>query len=281
MVQETTFNSAYQADGSENILSPHVWLDAVYSEASHKKIDQTHFCHLLKTFLSFTFLEKELNYSFSDRNFLAQSFYQTTFCHENRALQLTSNERLEFLGDSLLNMMVAEVLYVKYPEKNEGDLSKLRGSLVNESELAKIALSLNLENNLFLGKGEFKSNGHLKDSILADAFESLLAAIYIDSNRDTELLKEIFNNIIKRYESKTKKDFYSDKVIDEFDSKSTLQELCVAKTGHFPVYKAREHDGGFTVEIWVGETMIADMFGLSKKKTEKELAKRILEQKIY
>lgn len=280
-MQETTFNSAYQADGSEIYFSPHQWLDAVYSEASQKKIDQTHFLHLLNAFQSFSFLEKELDYAFNDRRVLAQAFLQTTFCHENKALDIESNERLEFFGDSLLGAMVAEVLITKHIKMSEGQLSKLRGSLVNEAELAKLARTISLEDNLFLGKGEFKSQGHLKDSILADAFESLLAAIYIDADKDFVCLKQVFSRIISLYEKKTGKEFYTADLIEEFDSKSKLQELCVAKRGIFPVYKSQASNDGFIVEVWIGEEMIATQFGISKKKSEKELAKKIIEENLY
>jgi ribonuclease-3 len=280
-VQQTTFNSAYQADGSEIYFSPHQWLDALYSEASQKKIDQSHFKHLLNAFESFTFLEKELDYSFNDKNILAQAFLQTTFCHENKALDLESNERLEFFGDSLLGAMVAEVLIAKHKKMSEGHLSKLRGSLVNEAELAKLARTISLEDNLFLGKGEFKSHGHLKDSILADAFESLLAAVYLDSDKDFVCLKQVFSRIISLYEKKTEKEFYAADMIDDFDSKSKLQELCVAKRGVFPVYKSHTTNEGFIIEVWIGEEMIASQNGISKKKSEKELAKKIIEENLY
>jgi len=280
-VQETTFNSAYQADGSENIFSPHQWLDALYSEASQKKIDQSHFNHLILSFQSFSYLEKELDYSFNERNVLAQSFLQSTFCHENKSLELSSNERFEFFGDALLSVLVSESLLAKHTKMSEGQLSKLRGSLVNETELAKLARSISLEDNLFLGKGEFKSNGHLKDSILADAFESLLAAIYIDSDNDLVVLKKVFSKIVARYESKTGKDFYASDTLEDFDSKSKLQELCVAKRGVFPVYKSHADGAEFIVEVWIGEELIASQKGQSKKKSEKELAKKIIEENLY
>lgn len=280
-MQETTFNSAYQADGSENIFSPHQWLDALYSEASQKKIDQSHFNHLILSFQSFSYLENELDYSFNERKILAQSFLQSTFCHENKSLELSSNERFEFFGDALLSVLVSEVLLAKHTKMSEGQLSKLRGSLVNETELAKLARSISLEDNLFLGKGEFKSNGHLKDSILADAFESLLAAIYIDSDNDLVVLKKVFSQIVSRYETKTGKDFYAADTLVDFDSKSRLQELCVAKRGVFPVYKSHTDGVEFIVEVWIGEELIATQKGQSKKKSEKELAKKIIEENLY
>ena len=281
MVQETTFNSAYQADGSENILSVHQWLDAHYAGGSPKKIDEQGFLHLISHVHSFIFLEKKIGYAYKDKKILAQAFLQTTFCHEHKAMRLNSNERLEFLGDSLLNAMVAEILYHQYSEKNEGGLSKLRGALVNEASLAELARVLHLEDNLFLGRGEFASNGHLKDSILADAFESLLGSLYIDSDHDYTLLKSIFANIIQLFEQKSGKKFFDENEAQDFDPKSALQELCVAKNGVFPQYKSREENGGFTVELWIGEKMIGSHFGLSKKKSEKELAKKILDEKLY
>lgn len=281
MVQETTFNSAYQADGSENIFSIHQWLTALYTQASHKKIDQTHFNHLISTLPSFNLLEVQLNYTFQNRAHLAQAFMQSTFCYEMKDVVFHSNERLEFLGDSLLNFMVAEVLYEKYPDKNEGELSKLRGALVNEAELSKFSRALGLEDNIFLGKGEFKSNGHLKDSILADTFESLLGAVYIDSGKDLKKLRGVFDTIVAFFEKKSGNAFFSDLGMDHFDSKSRLQELTVARRGVFPVYKSIPEGQEFRVEVWIDEKMIASMTGPSKKKTEKELARKILTENLY
>lgn len=281
MVQETTFNSAYQADGSDNILSVHQWLDALYSEASLKKIDESQFNYLVSTLQSLHTLEEKIQYGFSDRNLLAQAFMQSTFCYEMKSLAVYSNERLEFLGDSLLNLFVGEILFEKYPDKNEGELSKLRGSLVNEAMLAKLALCLNLEDNLFLGKGEYKNHGHLKESILADAFEAFLAAVYIDSGSDHGVAKKSFRNMISLYEKKSGTEFFSDSSIEDFDSKTKLQELSVAKRGVFPVYKSEASGELFTVEVWIADMMVASMTGPSKKKCEKELARKILEENLY
>lgn len=281
MVQETTFNSAYQADGSENIFCVHQWLTALYSQASHKKIDQSEFNYLISTLPSFSFIEKQVNYTFQDRTLLAQAFMQSTFCYEVKELSFSSNERLEFLGDSLLNLLVAAELFEKYPEKNEGELSKMRGSLVNEAELSKLARSMALEDNIFLGKGEFKCSGHLKDSILADTFESFLGAVYIDSGKNFDILKNVFKNIIALYELKSGNQYFTDQALEHFDTKSKLQELTVAKRGVFPVYKSRPLGEEFLVEVWIGEKLIASMSGPSKKKAEKELAKKIVNENLY
>lgn len=281
-MQETTLISAYQADGSADFLNVHNWLDAFYSEASLKKFDEESFNHII----SLKNLEKKIGYKFKNKNFLIQSLMQSTFCYEMKESVFSSNERMEFLGDSLLNFIVAENLYQLYPEMPEGELSKFRGALVNEEMLSNLARTIDLGENIFLGKGEFKSAGSEKDSILADALESLIAGIYLDSNNSIDTLKAIFSNMIAAYDQtsaeKGAQSFFAATHLDYFDSKSRLQELTVAKYNLLPTYKSIELNSaaGFRVEVYLGEKLLAQMSGVSKKKIEKQLARKILEEKL-
>jgi ribonuclease-3 len=140
-----------------------------------------------------------------------------------------------------------------------------------------------LGENLLLGKGEFKNNGQQKDSLLADAFEALCAAIYLDSFENAEVLEKTLLQIINRYDQLSKKDFFSLKNLEQFDSKTQLQEIVVALFQLFPTYKSYEekNGSGYRVELWIGDRLLGEVFGPSKKKCEKELARFALDEKKY
>ncbi len=282
-MQKTTFNEETQEDGSIRFPDTHSWLNAFYSEASLKKFDQSELHHIISHQISFGQLEKKINYSFKDKKHLIVALTQSTFCYEMKESALLSNERLEFLGDSLINFIVGKNLFNFYPDHNEGDLSKLRGALVNEEKLAELSRSIALGEFLFMGRGELRSRGFDKDSILADAFEALFAAIYLDSNNNVEILESAFAFIVLEFEKNTKKAFYSLEHLNVFDTKSKLQELTMAAHGLFPTYKSAElpDHGGFKVEVFLGDKKLAEMTGTSKKKIEKQLAKKIIDEKLY
>lgn len=282
-MQETTFNEETQTDGTDVFTSTNAWLNALYTEASLKKFDELDLYHIISREISFANLEQIINYTFKDKKHLILALMQSTFCYEMKEKNLASNERLEFLGDSLINFIVGKNLFDLYKENNEGDLSKLRGALVNEEKLAELSRTIELGNFIFLGRGEFKSHGAEKDSILADTFEALFAAIYFDSNNNIEVLEKTFKHIVGLYEKKSKKVFYSIEQLVDYDTKSKLQELTMAQHGVFPSYKSQELPGGagFHVEVWLGKKKLAEMSGVSKKKIEKLLAKQIIDQKLY
>lgn len=282
-MQETTFNSANQADGGKRMSDTTTWLNALYTEASLKKFDQNELYHIISQEINFDKLEQTIQYTFKDKKNLIHALMQSTFCYEMKETTLSSNERLEFLGDSLINFIVGKNLFHKYLTNDEGDLSKLRGALVNEEKLAELARVISLGQFIFLGKGELKSGGSDKDSILADTFEALFAAIYFDSNNKIEVLETTFLNVVSLFEAQSKRDFYSLTQLEVFDTKSKLQELTMASHGLFPSYKAVElaHNGGFIVQVWLGQKKLAEMTGPSKKKIEKMLAKKIIDEKLY
>ncbi|MDO9183378.1 MAG: ribonuclease III [Bacteriovorax sp.] len=284
-MQETTFNSSHQANGYANYASIHLWLGALYSEASQKNTLQNLDFTALAEIQSLNKLQDLVNYRFKNSNHLMNAFTQSTFCYEFKNLNnlnLISNERLEFLGDSLVNFLIAKILFKLYPESNEGELSKLRGALVNEHSLAKLAKSISLGENLLLGKGEYKNLGQLKESLLADAFEAFCAAIFIDSGEDTAILEKTILVIIKKYEAETKNNFFALNNLELFDSKTQLQELSMSLFQMHPTYKSFENEqAGFRVELWIGERKLAEGTGASKKKLEKELARVVLDEKRY
>ncbi|NOT78628.1 MAG: ribonuclease III [Bacteriovoracaceae bacterium] len=282
-MQETTFNSAIQADGFVQFPNSTLWLNQFYIEASLKKIDQSQINYLILQQISFQQLEQNIFYSFKNKNLLIHSLTQSTFCYEMGFLASSSNERLEFIGDSLLNLIVSKKLFHLFTDSAEGELSKLRGALVNEEKLAELARSIGLGDYLFLGRGEFKSEGSQKDSLLADSFESLIAAIFLDSNEDLKVCENIFDQIVLQYEKSANTKYYSLMHLDLFDPKSALQELTMSHHGMLPVYQAVELSPqmGFLVQVKLGEKILGEMTGVSKKKVEKLLARKMIQEKRY
>ena len=278
-MQETTFNSPYQTNDSARYVSVHQWLDALYSEASQKNNQILGSVQID----SLKVLESTINYKFKNINNLINALTHSTFCYEFRdRSHFVSNERLEFVGDSLVNFITAKILFKKYPNEKEGELSKLRGALVNEHSLSKLAIGINLGDYLLLGKGEFKNKGNLKESLLADAFEALCASIYFDSNESIETLEKVLLTVVELYEKQSQSGlFFSLENLSQFDPKTKLQELTMALYQTHPKYIATEMAKGFQVELWIGDHKCAEMVGVSKKKAEKELARIVLDEKRY
>lgn len=283
-MQETTFNSPYQTHGDAKFLSIYLWLGALYAENSQKNVLLDIDFNFLLNIESINSLQSLIAYNFKNKDLLINACTQSTFCYEFKYLKnssIISNERLEFLGDSLVNFLVAKILFNLYPNSNEGELSKLRGALVNENSLSKLANSIGLGENLLLGKGEYKNFGNLKESLLADAFEAICGAIFLDSGENSEVLEKVFINIVKKYEIDSGQIFFSLEKLELFDSKTQLQELSVSLFQLLPTYKFSEIKNGFNVELWIGDRKLAEATGPSKKKLEKELARFVLDEKKY
>lgn len=220
-------------------------------------------------------MEKKLNnfgtslgYHFKDKNLL-----ELALSHRSSSKQ--SNERLEFLGDSLLNFIIAEELFKRYPDVNEGELSRLRANLVNGVTLAEIAKEFNIGEYLLLGAGEIKSGGTGRDSILADAVEAVIGAIYLD-NGIGSCKEKVLNWFAARIAN-------SDAVSGK-DSKTKLQELLQAMKLPLPNYKVAATDGKpheqvFHVECNVKElNIVTHGIGASKRKAEQEAAELFLQE---
>lgn len=282
-VQETTFNEETQADEALFFINTQSWLSALYAQPSQKKMDGNDFDETAYKKINFENLENKIKYKFLDRKKLITALMQSTFCYEMKDFHFSSNERLEFLGDSLINFIVGKNLFQIYEKTDEGELSRLRGALVNEEKLAELARLIDLGNYLFLGKGEFKSGGSDKNSLLADTLEALFAAIYFDSKNDLSRVEHVWDEVISLYEEKGQNNFYSLTQLEMYDTKSKLQELTMARYGLLPVYKNKElpRQEGFSVEVWLGEKLLAKMSGHSKKKIEKLLAKKIIDEELY
>lgn len=197
----------------------------------------------------------------------------SSFVNEQPDADLRDNERFEFLGDAVLNLIVGHILMERYPNVNEGDLSRTRANLVNESQLAIIARAIDLGAFIRLGKGEIQTNGRDKNSILAGAFEALIAAVYLDGGFKTAF-KIIENNFVPLLDS-------VNSAIDSYDYKSQLQEWVQEEQGAMPYYKVvreegPDHDKTFWISVKVFDVE-SDGQGKNKKMAEQDAAKKALE----
>ena len=218
-------------------------------------------------------LQEKLSYFFKDEGVLVQALTHKSYAHEKKG-QFKDNERLEFLGDAVLDLSVSHMIMERFPDLSEGEMSKLRASLVNESSLASIAGEIGLYKYLFLGHGEERSGGRSKPSILADSFEAVMAAIYIDGGFD-EAFKTISRHFSKLL---SKTDLYK-------DYKTRLQELTQDKLKCMPEYilertSGPDHARVFEVELYVNGKLQGTGKGKTKKDAEQKAAKEALEKLV-
>lgn len=207
--------------------------------------------------------------------YMLEALTHKSFAHESKS-ELGNNERLEFLGDSVLQLIVTEILYKKYPNLNEGKLSKLRSHLVNEDTLSKIAQTIDLTNLILLGRGELKENGQEKPSILANAYEAMIGAIYLAQGLEATIQK--VNEHYKLLEKVQGRDFFALDSIQNFDPKSRLQEISQRLYGRLPEYKVEElKTGEFKIGCLLNGELVLEKTGQSKKQLMQQLAKETLE----
>lgn len=223
-------------------------------------------------------IKKRIGIDFKHEALLKLAITHSSYVNEYPAIAPESNERLEFLGDAILGMIIAEHLYLKFPEQAEGELTGFRASLVCTTTLAEIAKTIDLGNYLLLGKGEESSGGRNKDANLAGALEALVAAVYLDKG-----LEPTRGFILKLFETVMEKPGEQGSCVD---FKSRLQQIFQARKGEAketPVYYIVEETGPdhkrvFTAEVKVRETLLGRGSGKSKKIAETEAAKAALEK---
>ena len=191
-------------------------------------------------------LEQKLNYKFNNKKLLQNALTHSSYANEVRN-GITSNERLEFLGDSVLSIIVAEYLFLHYKNIPEGELTKLRASLVCEKTLCKFSRELELGKFLKLGKGEDKGGGRERDSILADAFEALLAAIYLDGGMEVAT-KHVLRFVIPEIEYKNQQTLN--------DYKSSLQEIIQRNPEEYVTYVLKGESGPDHDKVLEGEVQL-------------------------
>jgi ribonuclease-3 len=213
-------------------------------------------------------LEAVLGYTFRDRGLLERALRHASWCNEHATANLEDNERLEFLGDAVLDLVVGHKLMTRYPQLREGELSVTRAQVVSEAGLSEVASQLGIGAWLILGKGEEKSGGRSKASILADAFEAILAAVYLDGgfNAAVEFVDRLLAHRIETVEFKG---FY--------DFKTRLQEISQARLKATPTYRVvqeigPDHEKRFVVAVTIGEDEWARAIGKSKKEAEQMAA---------
>lgn len=214
-------------------------------------------------------LEKKLGYTFRCKEQLQAALYHSSYANEHRCCGVSSNERLEFLGDAVLGLVTADYLYHKYPDLPEGDLTRMRAALVCEESLYEVAQSLGLGNELRLGKGEEAGGGRCRPSILADATESVFAAVYLDGGM------EAARNFILPFitEGKTAEEDYKTQLqeVVQQDPSAVLRYEVTGETGP-------DHAKKFTVCVWRNGEKLAEAPGRSKKAAEQHAAKLALEK---
>lgn len=218
-------------------------------------------------------LEKKLGYVFSNPSLLEESLRHSSFVNEVQGKGLPDNERLEFLGDAVVNLITGHLLMMYYPDANEGHLSRMRAHLVNESQLSHIAEELNLGAHIQLGKGESQTHGRKKPSILANTFEAVMAAVYLDGGYPT-----VFE-IISRYMHPLMEGEAPSVALQDYKSK--FQETMQSIQGPHPNYSiidetGPDHDKTFVVQLTCGDIQ-AKGFGKSKKNAEQDAARKALD----
>ena len=214
-------------------------------------------------------LEKCLGYQFKDKNLIVEAL-----THKSYKKPYT-NPRLEFLGDAVLNLIVGEYLYNKFPKSNEGELSKIRASLVNETGFTKLANDIHLGDYIYISVAEERNNGRIKASILSDAFEAIMGAIYLESGLNN--LKPIMLQILENSYDKINLDVLFS------DYKTALQEITQSMFGTIPEYKLEksygpDHQKEFEVSIWIDDKNYGSAKGKSKKLAQQAVAKIALEK---
>ncbi len=208
-----------------------------------------------------------------DPSLLETAMVHRSFAHESWETPRESNERLEFLGDAVLNFLTARYLFTAYPHKSEGELTSLRAAVVRESTLARFARTLELGNALRLGRGVEQSGGRERDSLLSDGFEALIGAIFLDSGIDaaaqfwTPFLESEVQTILERGLS--------------LDERTRLQERMQAERNQTPQYRTvaaegPDHERRFTVEVWAGDERLGTGEGPSKQAAAQAAARAAL-----
>ena len=226
----------------------------------------------------FLILEKELGLNFKNKDLLQQAFTHRSYLNENPGSNLEQNERLEFLGDAVMELIVTEYLYKEFPEKAEGDLTNWRAALVNAKMLTSVAEELGFNDYLLLSRGEAKEGGKARAYILANAFEALLGALYIDSGHKP------CDEFIKKYLLVKLLDIIKDGSYK--DAKSRFQEEAQERNSITPNYKVLretgpDHNKNFAVGVYLGEELVAEGHGSSKQEAEEAAADLALDVKKW
>lgn len=226
--------------------------------------------------LPFKELEDTISIRFKDQTLLENVFVHRSYLNEHKKFYLPSNEKLEFLGDSVLSLITSIYLYRKYPHLQEGDYTDIKASIVRTESLAEVGKKLDLGTYLYLSKGEERGNGRKNTNILADCFEALIAAIFVDQGFETAY------QFVSKYLFRDKLDHIVENNL-YLSPKSRLQEIAQAQYRVLPTYKTVEESGPehhkyFKVAVFIKSRELATGTGSSKKMAEEQAAKNALEK---
>ena len=222
--------------------------------------------------------EKTIGVHFANKELLVQAFTHRSYINENPKTGLKHNERLEFLGDAVLELVVTAYLFNAYPDKDEGELTAYRAALVNSHTIADAARALSMNEYLLLSRGESKDTGKARHYILANTFEAVVGAIYLDQGY-AAAEKFLTENLLPKMEEIVAKKLWR-------DAKSLIQEKAQEHMSITPTYRVLgesgpDHDKQFSVGVFVGNEMLASAKGKSKQEAEQEAARAALEAKDW
>jgi len=228
--------------------------------------------------IDFSIFEKKIGIVFENKKLLKQAFIHRSYINENGGFQLSHNERLEFLGDAVLELVVTDYLYNKYPNENEGELTAYRSALVNTITIGEAAQEFGMNDYLLLSKGETKDIGKARNYILANTYEAFIGAVYLDQGYDIArdfITKTLLGKLDAIITNKSWR-----------DSKSLIQEKSQEYLNITPSYKVLnesgpDHDKNFTIGIFFGDDRIAEGKGHSKQEAEQVAAQAALEIKRW
>jgi len=217
--------------------------------------------------------QEEIGYNFKNERLLEQAFTHRSYLNENRRSGREHNERLEFLGDAVLELVVTEFLFAKYPEKPEGDLTSYRAALVNTASISDAAVKLGMNEYLLLSRGEAKDTGRARAIILANVFEALIGAIYLDQGYEPAK-KFIAEQLFHKTDEVVEKGLWQ-------DAKSRFQEIAQEKNSVTPSYDVisqtgPDHDKRFVVGVYLASERVATGEGRSKQEAEQQAAEKAL-----
>jgi ribonuclease-3 len=221
--------------------------------------------------------EKKFQFSFDNKKLLITALKHRSYLNVTNENRIASNERLEFLGDAVLDLVITQYLYDKFPKRTEGQLSKIKSILVSKPVLAEIASELSLGNLILINKGEEKTGGRNRQSILADSFEAVIGAVYLDKGMGTakDFIKKY---LLTKFKSLMQRELYK-------NYKSILLEHAQSKFGILPEYRVVEefgpdHEKKFIIAVYINGKEIGRGSGMSKKNAEQEAAKKALEEYV-
>ncbi len=216
-----------------------------------------------------------IGYRFTDEKLLKTALTHSSFANENKAANVKYNERLEFLGDSVLGLVVSRYIFENFPKLPEGKLTKMRAAVVCERSLWECAVNIDLGNYLILGRGEENMGGRTRMSILADAFEALIAAIYLDSSFETArewVLGQLYETIMDASRGKMFKDYKTEfQEVVQINGDVDISYRVVSESGP-------DHNKSFLVDVYLNGTVMGSGEGTSKKKAEQMAAQNALIQ---